>query len=220
MIHLSKMVLLTAFNCTAFYPMHLYLHFPPPPLYSRTAKSYWYAVCQARWSAARSKHVQLGFNNPLTNPPPNSRWHAMPGSSAMGGCNSISVTQHLGAWSVGMYGLVLVCLYKCMYLSLTCFYLLMCFRESNTKIILFHLLWPYLSAVVQYGVPFTNQSPHCTASVWPKYSLWDVYITYTFCLSMFLSHLFSALIQAKKSCFMSRSRPYYWWLRDTSGQFI
>lgn len=54
----------------------------PSPLLSQ---SYRYTVCQARWSAVRSRHVPLGFNTPLTNPPPNSRWHAMPGSSATGG---------------------------------------------------------------------------------------------------------------------------------------
>lgn len=31
------------------------------------------------------KHVPFGFNTPLTNPPPRSRWHAPPGSSATGG---------------------------------------------------------------------------------------------------------------------------------------
>lgn len=67
-------------------PLSLSIHLPPTSRLSRcSAQSYWYTVCPARWSATRLKHVPLGFNTPLTNPPPSSRWHAVPGSSATGG---------------------------------------------------------------------------------------------------------------------------------------
>lgn len=77
---------LAAFNPTAMYPS-VSIHLFPIPLHPShwIAQSYWYTVCQARWSAARSKHVALGFNTPLTNPPLSSRWHASPGSGATGG---------------------------------------------------------------------------------------------------------------------------------------